>query len=142
MKGPGAEVVRVRLDDVPRHEMRSGGWRKMPLSEQRLAGNTACLGYANFPPGSVTQMLIHDAEELFFVVQGSGELRLEDGSIPFVPLDSFFVPAGAWHAIANTGDYEVRLTSAWQPVATLDYKHGLRARWGQVLGTGAAFAEG
>jgi mannose-6-phosphate isomerase-like protein (cupin superfamily) len=107
MNGTGEDVVRIELDDVPRRELRNGGWSKLSLSQDRLAANTACLGYASFPPGSVTQLVVHDAEELFFIVQGSGEVRLEDGSIPFLPLDAFFVPPGAWHAIANTGDVDV-----------------------------------
>jgi mannose-6-phosphate isomerase-like protein (cupin superfamily) len=107
VNGPDPEVVRIQLEDVPRCDMRSGGWSKMSLSQQRLSGNTACLGYASFPPGCVTQMLIHDAEELFLIVRGTGEIRLEDGSIPFGPLDAFFVPAGTWHAVANTGDIDV-----------------------------------
>jgi quercetin dioxygenase-like cupin family protein len=103
----GAQIVRIPLDDVPHRQLRDGGWSKLSLSEDRLTGNTACLGYARFPPGSVTQLVVHDAEELFFIVQGSGELRLEDGTIPFGPLDAFFVPPGAWHAVANTGDDDV-----------------------------------
>lgn len=107
MASPGGDVVRIALDDVPRRELRNGGWSKLSLSRDRLTGNTACLGYASFPPGSVTQLVVHDAEELFFIVQGTGEVRLEDGSIPFSPLDAFFVPPGAWHAVANTGDVDV-----------------------------------
>lgn len=102
-----ARVVRVPLDDVPRRELRAGGWSKLSLSADTLTGNTACLGYASFPPGSVTQLVVHNAEELFFIVQGSGEVRLDDGAIPFGPLDAFFVPPGAWHAVANTGDVDV-----------------------------------
>lgn len=107
MSATDQRVVRVPLDAVPRRELRDGGWSKLPLSEDTLTGNTACLGYARFPPRSVTQLVVHDAEELFFIVQGAGEIRLADGAIAFEPLDAFFVPPGAWHAVANTGDVDV-----------------------------------
>jgi mannose-6-phosphate isomerase-like protein (cupin superfamily) len=107
MSSPGGAVVQIAFDDVPRRELRNGAWSKLSLSQDRLARNTACLGYASFPPSSVTEMVVHDAEELFFIVQGSGEVRLAIGALAFLPLDAFYVPAGAWHAIANTGDIDV-----------------------------------
>jgi mannose-6-phosphate isomerase-like protein (cupin superfamily) len=102
-----AGLVRVEFDDVAARELANGGWSKLVIAEDRVSDNVACLGYGSFPPGSVTQSVKHETEELFFIVQGTGEVRLEDGSVPFSARDAFFVPAGTWHAVANTGDEDV-----------------------------------
>jgi mannose-6-phosphate isomerase-like protein (cupin superfamily) len=103
----GEGIVRVPLEGVPQRDLRDGVWSRLSLSDETLQGNNACLGYATFPPGSVTQFVVHDTEELFFIVEGTGELHREGAAIPFGPRDAFFVPAGAWHAVANTGATDV-----------------------------------
>jgi len=49
----------------------------------------------------------HETEEVAIVVQGQGELRLEDGVVPFDTGDGLHIPAGVWHAVANTGAEDV-----------------------------------
>ena len=49
----------------------------------------------------------HETEEVAYVVSGSGELRLDDGAVPFTEGDALHIPAGVWHAVANTGDEDV-----------------------------------
>jgi quercetin dioxygenase-like cupin family protein len=100
-------IVKVPIEDVPKRELRDGVWTRLALSDENLENNHACLGYGTFPPGSVTPFVVHEAEELFLIVEGSGELLGEGEPIPFGPRDAFFVPPGAWHAISNTGDADV-----------------------------------
>jgi quercetin dioxygenase-like cupin family protein len=38
-----------------------------------------------------------------FVAAGRGELRTDDGVIPFAKGDAIFIPAGEWHWLINTG---------------------------------------
>ena len=38
---------------------------------------------------------------------GAGELRLDDGAVGFRAGDALHIPAGVWHAVANTGDEDV-----------------------------------
>jgi quercetin dioxygenase-like cupin family protein len=49
----------------------------------------------------------HETEEVAYVVSGSGELRLDEEAIPFAEGDAVHIPAGLWHAVANTGDTDV-----------------------------------
>ena len=60
-----------------------------------------------FTPGTALQPVCHETEELAFVVSGSGELRLDGDDVPFGPGDALHIPAGVWHAVANTGDADV-----------------------------------
>jgi quercetin dioxygenase-like cupin family protein len=79
----------------------------MVLSGKSLHGNSASLGYSVFTPGCVTAMVAHATEEVAYVVAGCGELRLDGETVPFAAGEGLFVPAGVWHAVANTGGEDV-----------------------------------
>jgi quercetin dioxygenase-like cupin family protein len=52
-------------------------------------------------------MVSHETEEVAYVLSGSGELRLEGERVLFAAGQGLFVPAGTWHAVANTGAEDV-----------------------------------
>ena len=70
-------------------------------------GEQSSLGYSVFTPGTELTPVCHEAEEVAYVVSGSGELRLDDGAVFFREGDAIHIPAGLWHAVANTGDEDV-----------------------------------
>jgi quercetin dioxygenase-like cupin family protein len=100
-------VKTVTLEDVEPIPLPRGSWSRMVLNDKSLGGNTASLGYSVFTPGCVTAMVSHQTEEVAYVLSGSGELRLDGESVPFAAGQGLFVPAGVWHAVANTGDEDV-----------------------------------
>jgi quercetin dioxygenase-like cupin family protein len=99
------EVVKVA--DVDPIELPQGSWSRMLVTTGRVSGNSASLGYSVFTPGTVLGDVCHESEEFAYVVQGSGELRLDGEPVSFQTGDALFIPAGIWHAVANTGDEDV-----------------------------------
>jgi mannose-6-phosphate isomerase-like protein (cupin superfamily) len=97
----------VAMDGVEPIPLPRDSWSRMVLDSQTLVGNTSSLGYSVFRPGCVTTMVRHETEEVAFVLAGRGELRLDHESVPFSAGHGVFVPAGTWHAVANTGDDDV-----------------------------------
>jgi quercetin dioxygenase-like cupin family protein len=79
----------------------------MLVTEGPVAGNRASLGYSVFTPGTELSPVKHETEEVAYVVAGSGELRLDDEAVSFAAGDALHIPAGVWHAVANTGGEEV-----------------------------------
>jgi len=106
----GAAVTTVRLEDVEPIPLPGGSWSRMVLNDKSLSGNAASLGYSVFTPGCVTSMVAHETEEVAYVLSGSGELRLDGETVPFAAGQGLFVPAGVWHAVANTGPEDVVMT--------------------------------
>jgi quercetin dioxygenase-like cupin family protein len=92
----------VNLGDVEPIELPQGSWSKMLAH-----GGASSLGYSVFTPGTELAPVKHETEELAYVVAGSGELRLDDEAVAFREGDALHIPAGVWHAVANTGDEDV-----------------------------------
>jgi quercetin dioxygenase-like cupin family protein len=97
----------VGLADADPIELPQGSWSRMLVTRERAEVNGASLGYSVFTPGTVLQAVKHETDEVAYVVSGSGELRLDGETVPFSENDALFIPAGVWHAVANTGDADV-----------------------------------
>ena len=102
----GAVTV-VPLESAEPIELPQGSWSRMLVTEGRVGSNGSSLGYSVFTPGTVLAPVRHEAEEVAYVVSGAGELRLDDEAVPFGEGDALHIPAGVWHAVANTGDADV-----------------------------------
>ena len=100
-------VTTVRLADVEPIELPHGSWSRMLVTDVRVGGNASSLGYSVFTPGTVLAPVKHETEEVAYVVSGTGELRLDDSAVQFAEGDALHIPAGVWHAVANTGDEDV-----------------------------------
>jgi putative monooxygenase len=97
----------VGVDEVDPIELPNGSWSRMLITAGRVEGNAASLGYSTFTPGTVLTPVRHETEEFAFTVSGSGELQLDDGAVPLAAGEAVHIPAGVWHAVANTGDEDL-----------------------------------
>jgi len=100
-------VTTVRLEEVDPIELPQGSWSRMLVTDAHVDGNNSSLGYSVFTPGTVLSPVQHATEEVAYVVSGTGEIRLDDGAVSFGKGDARHIPAGVWHAVANTGDEDV-----------------------------------
>ena len=98
----GASVTVVNLDEVEPIELPLGSWSRMVAK-----GDGSSLGYSVFTAGTELTPVRHEVEEVAYVVSGTGELRLDAEAVPFRRGDALHIPAGVWHAVANTGEEDV-----------------------------------
>lgn len=101
------QVTVVSLDDVAEIPLPNGSWSRMVLTRDNVGGIASSLGYSVFRPGTVLSMVSHDVEETAYVVAGTGELRTDDGAVPFTAGQSMHIPPKLWHAVVNTGDEDL-----------------------------------
>jgi quercetin dioxygenase-like cupin family protein len=100
-------ITVVPLEQVEPIPLPNGSWSRMVLTSETAPEIASSLGYSVFTPGTVTGMVAHQAEEVAFVLTGSGELRTDGAPVPFNAQQALHIPAGLWHAVANTGDEDL-----------------------------------
>jgi quercetin dioxygenase-like cupin family protein len=100
-------VTVVARDDVAPIPLPLGSWSRMVVTGETAPGAASSLGYSVFRPGAATGMVAHEVEEVAYVVSGRGELRTDGAAVPFAAGQALHIPAGLWHAVANTGDEDV-----------------------------------
>ena len=100
----GALVSVIPQADVEKIDLPQGSWSRMLVTAARAGGNRSSLGFSTFTPGTVLAPVRHETEEVAYVVAGSGELRLDGEAVPFREGDAVHIPAGTWHAVANSGE--------------------------------------
>jgi quercetin dioxygenase-like cupin family protein len=97
----------VPLEQVEPISLPGGSWSRMVLTRATVPEIKSSLGYSIFKPGTETAPVAHEVEEVAYVLDGRGELRLDGEAVSFGPGQALFVPAHTWHAVANTGDQDV-----------------------------------
>lgn len=97
----------VPLREVKPIPLPGGSWSRMMLTQSTSPGVNSSLGYSVFKAGTVTALVAHQVEELAFVVEGHGELRLDGKAVAFEPGDALYIAAHTWHAVANTGEQDM-----------------------------------
>jgi mannose-6-phosphate isomerase-like protein (cupin superfamily) len=88
-----------------------------PVANQSLAE-------ATIEPGEGTVRHHHRiAEEIYYLIEGTGEMEI-DGEVTTVgPGDAILIPPGAWHRIRAIGDGPVRLLCACAPPWSAEDTH-------------------
>ena len=72
------------------------------------------LAEASLPPGATTMRHYHAlSEEIYFILEGTGELEIDGETTVVKQGDAALIPAGAWHALLATTD--VRLLCCCSP---------------------------
>ena len=75
-----------------------------------LAHRNSCiknqtLAEARLPPGGITAPHQHlKTEEIYYILEGSGSMRIGEETRAVVPGDAIAIPPGALHQITNTGE--------------------------------------
>ena len=101
------QVKVVPMEQVEPIALPGGSWSRMVLTRDTVPEIKSALGFSIFKPGTETASVSHEVEEVAYVLEGEGELRLDDESVPFGPGQALFVPPHTWHAVANTGNQDV-----------------------------------
>src|SRR3954451_22789708 len=101
---------------------------------QNLVGGMSPIQATAFAMGNVTlepnggQVPWHnqDQEEVYFIVEGSGEMCLGDERRPISAGQAAFIPPNVFHQLTNTGDTPMRMIYVYGPAGDV-------AHWKQEL---------
>jgi mannose-6-phosphate isomerase-like protein (cupin superfamily) len=79
------------------------GVRILHPSNPRTPGTKLGLSVLYVPPGSRMELHDHEAEEVYVIQSGTGEMLTDDGTREVGPGDFVYLPPWAKHGIVNTG---------------------------------------
>lgn len=110
------DTVSARIKIVPQSsgdkvDLGKGSFSNLILTKSRLENeNRNMMGYSLFKPGIDTKQKIHlEAEELAYVLCGTGKLTVGKKLISFKAGDSIFIPPGVPHGVRNDGNEDIAM---------------------------------
>lgn len=121
------ERYHTNLSDVPHVGglREDEGWIDMQvqflIDKATVGSDDFLLGWTVLPPGARHDRHLHrNADEFFIVLQGHGEIYVEDGTEPAGKGDVIWTPRGKWHGFDNTGADDVVLVWGWRGAGSLE----------------------
>ena len=105
-------VAAIPIESIEPIVLPGGSWSRIVLSGSSVGSRTA-FGVSSFAPGTTTALMTHEAEELAYVVSGTGHLRMDADVVPYQAGMALYIPADVWHAVVNTGNEPVVMVFAF-----------------------------
>jgi quercetin dioxygenase-like cupin family protein len=101
------------------------GWRDMDVrwlvTKGTVGASNTVFGVTYFSPGSKHELHRHpNAEEVEYLISGSGIAYVDDAAVEMVTGDAVFVPRNAYHGFENTTDDEAVMAWCYSGAASLD----------------------
>ena len=81
-----------------------GGAIAQMILDRRTLKEIGFLAIASLKPGKEIEAHVDPMEEIYFVLSGSGEMRVAGEARPVKPGDAVWIPTGSSHALLNTGE--------------------------------------
>ncbi len=101
------------------------GWLNMDvrwlITKESVGASKAVFGVTYFPPGASHEIHRHpNAEEVEYLISGSGIAYVDDDAVELGPGEAVFVPQNAYHGFENNSDAEVVMAWCYAGAASLD----------------------
>jgi quercetin dioxygenase-like cupin family protein len=96
-----ARVRVVPLAEGKRTDLPGGHWVCELLSGPRNGAVGSMLGYSVWEPGASTRQLVHEVDELAYIVEGEGKLSVGEEFVPYRAGEAVLIPAGVPHGVVN-----------------------------------------
>ena len=84
-----------------------GGAIAQMVLDRRILKEIGFLAIATLEPGKQIEAHVDPMEEIYFVLQGSGEMGVDDEKQQVGPGDATWIPTGSSHSLLNNGDEKV-----------------------------------
>ncbi len=99
-----------------------GRYARILFDQKVIPGAQCSMGVFRFEPGVVAQAHQHEAEvEVYFGLQGEGEVTIDGEPHRFGPGVAVYVPPKAVHQTRNAGDEVLEFTTFFSPAVSMDF---------------------
>jgi mannose-6-phosphate isomerase-like protein (cupin superfamily) len=114
-----SKPYRVSEDEALTGDLPVPGGRslfRILLDEETVGAEKFALLVNEFDPGLTSTAHKHDKEEhAFYIINGTGVIRIEDERIPVKAGDAVYVPPGKMHEVSSTGDAPLKYLVIYSP---------------------------
>jgi mannose-6-phosphate isomerase-like protein (cupin superfamily) len=114
-----AKPYLVRRDDAATGDLPVPGGKSMfriSLDEESVGAQKFALLVNEFDPGLTSKAHKHDTEEhAFYILSGTGIIRIEGEAIEVSEGDAVFVPPGKMHEVSSTGKEQLKYIVIYAP---------------------------
>lgn len=111
-----SRTVHTRPDDAVAFVTKDGSLVRELMHPAKHACRSQSLAEALVEPGAVTTLHLHrKTEELYFILEGSGEMTLGDRHFTVSAGDTICIAPGTAHRIRNTGTGRLRILCSCTP---------------------------
>lgn len=119
--------MKVTVDGTPQDPALKAedGWVDMDVrwlvTSETVGSKDSVFGLTVFPPGAKHDIHRHPhAEEIEYIVSGSGVAQVGDDDVEISAGELVFVPANEYHGFHNTSDGETVMVWTYAPAASLE----------------------
>lgn len=98
------KTTRVTVVDITkgkRTDLPGGHWVCELISGPRNGAAATMLGFSTWQPGADTGQLVHDVDELCYIVEGQGKLSIGTERVAYRAGQAVLIPAGVPHGVVN-----------------------------------------
>ena len=104
------------INDVPAFTTKDGSEIRELLAHRNSCIQKQSLAEARLPPGASTTPHHHPAtEEIYYILEGTGRMRIDDEECDVGPGDAVAIPPGASHQITTTSDVPLKFLCCCAP---------------------------
>jgi quercetin dioxygenase-like cupin family protein len=98
------QAGRIKVVDTAsgkRTDLPGGHWVCELISGPLSGATSSMLGFSTWQPGASTKQLVHEVDELCYIVAGEGKLSVGDEFVSYRAGEAVFIPGGAPHGVVN-----------------------------------------
>jgi quercetin dioxygenase-like cupin family protein len=99
----------VDLEDGRRTDLPDGSWVCELVSAALNGAERTCMGFSTWKPGASTKQMVHETEEMAYIVCGEGKLSVGDKFVSYRAGQGVLIPAGVPHGVVNDSDKDLTM---------------------------------
>lgn len=118
----------ITLGDIPGEKFPSGRHTRIFVGpESLLQADRFVSGYVIIDPGGKVPEHEHEQEEVYYILQGRGEMTVGDETEVLESISAVYIPPGQRHALKNNGEDELHMLFVYAPAAIVSHWEEERA---------------
>lgn len=88
-------------------ELPQNSWSLQLINARTAGSRKSMIGISTFTPGVCTDQMVHEEEEMCYVIKGKGCLNVGSEVVEYKSGEAVYIPAGVPHGVHNTGEEDL-----------------------------------